>query len=470
MRNSLVAFSVIIAAASFAGSSPVSAEEPAPWDRPHGTFVFQPHLKSRQDFKPSPRAGEPSLIIFMNRNGGTYYQAWDNDSRTNQTSIPDQNTSNVPAYPYSEESWQDVMDCMRELYAPFNILVTDVDPGNVVHVESVVGGSPYDIGINDGQVGGIAPGTCGIIDTAIVFTFPEVWGDNPRNICETAAQETAHAFGLDHENYCPDPMTYWFNCGQKAFRDYNAPCGEYENRACYCGGSTQNSYQRLIASFGARPSIPPTSAITAPQNGAIVYPQFVIDVTAEDDVQIDRVEMLVDGAIMATDSSQPYGFVALSTLAAGPHTLIARVYDDQDNVTDSAPVMVELRGACANDDECEATEVCVSGRCQTDLGETCTDGSVCASGLCAQGPDGMRCTDICDPAANNCPAGFDCLAIGGGQGACWPGAGGGGGGGDDEPGGGCGCVTARRGASAPIFLAALGLGLAALVLSRRRRQ
>jgi MYXO-CTERM domain-containing protein len=78
----------------------------------------------------------------------------------------------------------------------------------------------------------------------------------------------------------------------------------------------------------------------------------------------------------------------------------------------------------------------------------------------------MRCTEVCDPANNMCPEGFECRNAGG-AGACWPGAapqnpGTG------EDGGGCGCAVGARDRGLP--LAGFFLGFVAVVLAGRRRR
>src|SRR5207237_9124223 len=133
----------------------------------------------------------------------------------------------------------------------------------------VIAGQPGDIGqAND--VLGIAPlaSDCSPQDNVISFTFANHHSptDHALSICWTAAQESAHAFGLDHEfsfpggigggpalptggqsmagdgvSACDDPMTYSTLCGgQKVFRNQTAKCGEYASRACTCT-PTQNS-------------------------------------------------------------------------------------------------------------------------------------------------------------------------------------------------------------------------------------
>ncbi|HUH04009.1 MAG TPA: hypothetical protein VML75_18560 [Kofleriaceae bacterium] len=220
---------------------------------PRGVYLQGSTHAAPEHITPHALAAPKHRVIYMNRHGGTFTPG-DSNSRTNRSSIVSY-TSSIPAWNVSAAGWQEVMDCMRELWAPFDVEITDVDPGDVLHIESVVAGRPQDIGMQSG-IGGVSPFDCGIIETSIVFTFAEVYGTGYRNICETAAQEVAHSFGLDHEYMCSDPMTYLYGCGEKSFQDVAAPCGEYSARSCSCGGSTQNSVELLLAYNGPRPGDP----------------------------------------------------------------------------------------------------------------------------------------------------------------------------------------------------------------------
>jgi hypothetical protein len=204
------------------------------------------------------------IIFFVNFNGGTYVPG-NNDSRTNRSTIVDQ-TSSVPAWNVSASAKQQVMSCMTTMFARWNITVTDVDPGNVPHYELVTAGRPQDVGMEAG-VGGVSPFNCGVIQNSIVFTFAAIYGTDYRGVCETNAQEIVHSFGADHEHLCQDPMTYLSGCGNKSFQNVAAPCGEYSNRACQCGGNTQNSVALLDQRVGlAQPQMVdagPTPSIDA---------------------------------------------------------------------------------------------------------------------------------------------------------------------------------------------------------------
>ncbi len=276
--------------------------------------------------------GGAPTIFFINKNGGTYSPG-NNDARTNRSSIVNQ-TSTIAPWNVSTTGWNTIKSCMQDLFARWNVTITDVDPGNSTpHYEIVIAGRPQNVGMDAG-VGGVSPFTsnCSVIPNSIVYAFAEVYGTAYRDICETAAQEVAHSFGLDHENLCADPMTYRTGCGNKSFQNVAANCGEYSNRACYCGGNTQNSVAMLDARLGLAGDTtptPPTVAFSAPMNGATVGPGFAINVMANDtDGSISQVELRIDGNLVATDTTPPYGFTA-PALSDGAHTLQARAVDDE---------------------------------------------------------------------------------------------------------------------------------------------
>jgi hypothetical protein len=129
-------------------------------------------------------------------------------------------------------------------------------------------------------VGGVAPFTCGLIPTAVVYAFADVYGGDNQGICETVAQEVSHAFGLDHEFLCEDPMTYLSGCGAKTFQDQAASCGEFEPRECSCGGSSQNSVQQMLQTIGASDgTVVPPSRYGVPGDWP---PETVLSVTLEE--------------------------------------------------------------------------------------------------------------------------------------------------------------------------------------------
>ena len=297
------------------------------------------------DGDPPAGTGE-TLILYINKNGVTLSPG-DNDSRINRSTLVNQTTS-VAAWTVSATTWQQIMDCTRDMWAPFNVLVTDVDPGNVPHMESIVTTLSSEIGM-DPNVGGVSPYTigCDYIPNSIVFTFAEAFGGDAETICEVMGQEMAHSIGLDHQMLASDPMTYLQYDGLQAFRDQTVSCGEYQNRACglqgECG-STQNSYQMLMTRVGpggGGENGVPSVDITSPANGAIVPTAFTVAASAEDDTAVERVELWVDGALRDTKTTSPYSF-SVSGLAVGSHSLQTVVYDDTGaSATDQINVTVD---------------------------------------------------------------------------------------------------------------------------------
>ncbi|MEX0617055.1 MAG: Ig-like domain-containing protein [Candidatus Woykebacteria bacterium] len=72
----------------------------------------------------------------------------------------------------------------------------------------------------------------------------------------------------------------------------------------------------------------PTVLITNPINGSTVSGTINVTANASDDVGVSKVEFYVDGDLVVTDTSAPYGFgLDTKTFSNGSHTLLAKVYD-----------------------------------------------------------------------------------------------------------------------------------------------
>ncbi len=91
--------------------------------------------------------------------------------------------------------------------------------------------------------------------------------------------------------------------------------------------------------------IAPSAAITSPTNGAAVSGNVAINATASDNIGIQRVEFLLDGGLLGSDASAPYGMTWNSATASnGAHTLLARAVDLAGNTGTSAAVGVTVSG------------------------------------------------------------------------------------------------------------------------------
>jgi hypothetical protein len=219
----------------------------------------QGHAFARQALPATGATRAESRTIYLNH-GGVVLRPGDNDSSTDTSSVVTEPTA-ITSWDVDDATWQATVDCMREIYAPFDVVVTDQDPGAVPHIEAVFGGHPSDVGLPD-NVAGVSPFTsdCAVIEHSIVFTFTDVLDDDPRLMCEVMAQEIAHSYGLDHEMLPEDPMTYLEYAGERTFQNEMANCGEFGQRMCGIVGSVcrerQNSYALLTERLGRNPQMP----------------------------------------------------------------------------------------------------------------------------------------------------------------------------------------------------------------------
>lgn len=316
--------------------------------------MMRPGLEAELSAAPVAQslAAAMPTIVYMNRQGGTFTPGGE-DSRMNRSAIIDA-TGVVAPWTADDDVWADVMTCVRAQLAPFAIDVTDVDPGNVPHVESVVGGAPSDLGFREG-VAGISPFTtdCRRILSPIVYVFAEVLPEKPQVVCRVASQEIGHSFGLDHEFLCEDPMSYLGGCGPKTFQDVYAPCGEGEGRPCRieglydCGADTQNSYARIAERVGLRGGapVPPSLSIVRPADGDVVAPGFAIVADASSVQGAVGVELRIDGVAIESAWSAPYELVAPTDLEPGTHIVELIANDGLAQTVASVAVRLDTSSA-----------------------------------------------------------------------------------------------------------------------------
>lgn len=380
---------VLLCAILFTAACAAELAEPPPevgieedGERPVGMYIVTDE-PDRGSSTEAVLAASARRVIFLNGGGGTYRPGW-NDSSTNSSSIV-RYTATIPRYEGSASDWSRLLSCVQDLFARYNVEVTDVDPGSVPHVEAVMGGHPSHAGMGSG-VGGVAPmnGDCSVVERAVVYIFTQNLG-GVQTECEVAGQEIAHAYGLDHELECSDPMTYLSPCGAKTFQDSDEACGEYSRRACMCGGSTQNSHRVLLSRLGAAgttppptdpadpdpsdpldPSDPPTPgdttppvvAVLDPSDGAVLPASSTVEVTAtvSDDAGLARVELLWQfGSTIPMDCARAPTGVSCTTsgdthtwrfrVGTGRRAFSVRATDRAGNVTESPVVEVTFGDA-----------------------------------------------------------------------------------------------------------------------------
>jgi len=406
-------------------------------------------------------------IVYLNRcaAGCTITPGFEN-SLTNRSSIID-STAQISPFQWGDDVWNEVVHCVRETYAAFDLTIVTEDPSPMPHWEAIIAGDPSEAGMAP-NVGGVAPfdaAECGVITNAITYSFANMTGGDVPTMCWVAAQEIAHAFGLDHEFLCSDPMTYLTDCGaEKAFQDEDVRCGEFEPRDCRCGDVTQNSVTAIMEVFGPRNPTPPRVLIESPVLGDRVGPGFLVKAIVEEDVALGSVELWVNQKkIREVKSPQPgpIKFFAPLTLSEGDLVLEVRAADTY-GAKSLAQVLVSMTAQCSRANACEGDNACVQGRCVPGpgapggLGASCQDDSEC-SGVCAGGKESEEsvCAEACLTTTAECPGGFTCERGKALTAVCWPAAGG-------------GCQTPLSGGShTPSVL--FGFALLCLVGRRLRR-
>ena len=332
-------------------SSSANASETAPAIRTLAIPVQSPPARHAAPTGPT--------VLFLNR-AQTTMKAGNDDSANDVSSVVQQqglSQAMLPAFAGTDANWQKLVACMRDMYSRWNVVVTDQRPTQPGYIQAHIGGNGSEMSFQSGT-GGVAPidsQNCNNIPSAIVYVFSDVYKTDVQGMCEAGAQEIGHAFSLDHEYLCQDPMTYLQGCGAKTFQDVDASCGESNTRACICGRATQNSVQILTQRLG--PAIadttPPMVTVTSPADGAMLDGNaWTIVAAATDNVAVTKIELHLDdtsGSHVSAcgDNTLPCMTASGTTtwqLAAGSgmRTFSVWAYDAAGNVGKSASRTVTL--------------------------------------------------------------------------------------------------------------------------------
>jgi uncharacterized membrane protein len=91
-------------------------------------------------------------------------------------------------------------------------------------------------------------------------------------------------------------------------------------------------------------TIPPTTSITSPANGATVSGTVVVKATASDNVGVTHMQILIDGSVVASNAnstSLSFNFNT-TTVSNGSHTIVSKAFDAAGNVGTSSAVTVTV--------------------------------------------------------------------------------------------------------------------------------
>lgn len=352
-----------------AGSGPAFADPP----RFRTEVVW---IDPVEDVAPDSHAAEISHILFVNRcPGGCTFTPGDNDARANTSSIIGGVSRNLAEFNLGDEVWNAAIECVRDVYSPYDVEVVTEDPGETPHHEAVLAGEPEDVG-RDPLTGGIAPATCEPLDNAISFSFANGLGEQLggqtliETLCWTVAQESAHSFGLPNHVYdCHDPMTYLAGCGRKYFRNRAIQCGRFEGpEDCTCNMEAQNSHERLLATFGeGTPPPAPVVTIDYPADGASVDDGFSIFFTAINPRLVAAADVYLNGTKYLELPGKDYDVADDPYSAEAPQhpdgyiEVEIKAYDEFG--TEGTATVTVLKGEPCSEDSCGDGFECSSGHC-----------------------------------------------------------------------------------------------------------
>lgn len=205
------------------------------------------------------REPKASRVIYLNREGATLYPGPDEsaENRSNIVALAGLETFEVPAFRGSVAAWDRFTACLRVHFEPYDVEIVEQRPIVPGYLMAVVGGEPGALARQHATqrgsiVGGLAPYNGQAVENAVVLVFARSLRERPRAVCETAAMEIAHAYGLDHSMHCSELMSYARPCGRRRFLDRALPCGEQRARPCGDGSEAQSSHSRLLEVLGAR--------------------------------------------------------------------------------------------------------------------------------------------------------------------------------------------------------------------------
>jgi len=158
---------------------------------------------------------------------------------------------------------------------------------------------------------------------------------------------------------------------------------------------------------------PPVVTITAPATGSQVAATTTVVVQATDDHGVTKVELLVDGGLVASQNATPYEFPI--SLQPGAHALTAVARDAAGN-QGQATVNVTVGGGSAPQADGSVPGPTTDGGAPLpgggpgDFGSKCSAATDCSSQVCASDAEigESYCSQTCGP-QGWCPPGGVCV-------------------------------------------------------------
>jgi hypothetical protein len=361
-----------------------------------GVAIDPPWLGDLQQRPPPPSFAPEDIpgneyprrhTLFMNFMGGQLLQGRDNSAEGKSILSPGEV---YPTFAGGEQAALAVVQGVQNDVAPFGIRIQyDFRPRKLVpYTMEMFGGSACEdtVGVdNCGGVGGVAPSSdCGALGQRhVVYTFGRA--TNATAAANTASQEAAHAWGLDH-TFNPSSVMSYGGGGDKSFQ---SGCSELCEVGCqgpdtarcrlthatFCGEGTdmQDDFAELSWIFGTHePDMePPTVQIVEPMDGLEVPEGANVDLRAIVDdnyggfgwkfVITKDGETIYDQPDYERDVDAQYrAALNLANLETGVYTLSVEAEDQYDHVALQS-VTVYVGGATTTTDPGTASDTMDAG-------------------------------------------------------------------------------------------------------------
>jgi hypothetical protein len=395
--RSLLAFGLLVAAGCQPGTPTFENDTFLPGD----AQVLRSALATNGD---GPNGAH---IIFLNFAGQqlTRAQPGQDDPDTGASWILTTNSVSYKAFdasPYAgqfnaAQAQTAIVNYFKQFYSPFNVQVVTTRPSGVRYTMCMIGDNASTVlGSGAGSAAGVAPLDCGNQDESeITYAFsaglsPNQTGlslsESLKAIAVTAAQETAHSYGLNHTNSTSDIMYPQLDPAQSAFQDQTLQLINNSGGTCN-NATTQNSKQLLLANIGASngsmPTGPlPTVSFVAPTNNQTVPLGFTIIVNASESMgTIDHVDISSGTQTLFTWKTPPFRD-DVQAPGNGTYDITATAFDSAGNFqaatvtfTASQTAPAQQLPPCKGNSDCPNGQMCnASGACVFASGTTGTNG------------------------------------------------------------------------------------------------
>ena len=193
----------------------------------------------------SPDAACQPPVLYLNRTGGAFDKGGHDDASANLSVVLD-GPRTLPPWPKDQTDWELLVSCIRAPLAPFPVTITETDPGPAPHVELVFTTTAW---TGSPATTSFIPSSCRP-DHELAFIFGTALPTRARQ-CHVALRAYAQMIAnLSFGDQCEDVLNDQADCvPERSFTDVTATCVDAgaQPAPCRCGGTTQNSYQAMVA-------------------------------------------------------------------------------------------------------------------------------------------------------------------------------------------------------------------------------